>query len=120
MQLINERTRKPIATSVEVADSRRTRRRGLLGRDSLPENGALMLIPCAAVHTAFMRFPIDLVFLDRNACVVHLVPALAPWRIALSWRARSVIELPAGRIAAASLQIGDCLYLAPVSERRAS
>jgi uncharacterized protein len=120
VQLINGRTRKPIAQSVELADSRKTRRRGLLGRDSLPEDGALMLIPCAAVHTAFMRFSIDVVFLDRNACVVRTVPALAPWRMALCWRARSVVELPAGRIAAASVQPGDCLYLAPVSERRAS
>src|SRR6185295_962416 len=111
MHLINGRTRKPIAQSVEVADSRKTRRRGLLGRDSLPEDAGLMLIPCAAVHTAFMRFTIDIIFLDRNACVVRMVPGLTPWRMAVCWRAHSVIELPAGRIAATSVKIGDNLYL---------
>jgi len=120
MHLINERTRKPVALSVEVADSRKTRRRGLLGRDSLPADAGLMLIPCAAVHTAFMRFAIDVVFLDRNGCVVRMAPNLAPWRMAACLRAHSVIELPAGRIASAAIKVGDNLYLAPVSERRAS
>ena len=118
MQLINERTRKPLAQAVEVADSRQARRRGLLGRDTLPDGAAMMLIPCAAVHTAFMKCPIDLVFLDRDGIVVRSVSRVEPWRIAMCWRGRSVVELPAGRLEASPVQIGDRLYLAPLSDQR--
>ena len=118
MQLINDWTRKPVADTVELAETRTARRRGLLGRDSLPEGTALMLIPCFAVHTAFMRFAIDLVFIDRDGRVVRTVSRVAPWRIAIAWRARAVIELPAGTLESLAVKIGDRLYLKPVTEHR--
>ena len=118
--LINERTRKVVAEHVEVADARPTRRRGLLGRTHLPDGEALMLTPCFAVHTAFMRFTIDVIFLDRDGCVVRTVPRLQPWRAAVTWRARAVIELPAGRLEQCDVAPGDRVYLSPFSERRAS
>ena len=128
MQLINERTRKSVADSVEIADTRATRNRGLLGRAGLDERAALMLIPCFSVHTAFMRFSIDVVFLDGDGCVVRTVSRLAPWRMAVCLRARSVVELPAGRLeslarqsGAGPVEIGDRLYVVPFrEERRAS
>ena len=80
LALINERTRAPIATEVELASTRATRRRGLLGRDSLSPSSALMLTPCVAVHTAFMRFAIDVMFLDIDGHAVKLVSDVAPWR----------------------------------------
>ena len=113
LRLMNDRTRKPIADVVEVADTREARRRGLLGREGLEENAALMLVPCAAVHTAFMRFPIDLVFIDGDGCAVHIKSRVQPWRVSLALRARAVIELPAGRLDACRVEIGDRLYLAP-------
>src|SRR4051812_49386215 len=96
--LVNERTRAEIAADVEVAFTRATRRRGLLGRDALDPQAALMLTPCLAVHTAFMRFPIDIVFLDRDGCAVKLVSNVRPWRMAASRRAHSVVELAAGSL----------------------
>jgi uncharacterized membrane protein (UPF0127 family) len=66
-----------------------------------------------AVHTAFMRFPIDVIFIDRDARVVRIVSAVRPWRMAASLRAHSVIELAAGTAAATGIQSGDLLYLAP-------
>jgi len=111
VSLVNERTRTPIATAVELAETRKERRRGLLGRDSLDPSAALWLAPCAAVHTAFMRFAIDVVFLDRDGLAVKLVSDLAPWRIAAAARARTVVELPAGSLRQHSIVVGDRLYI---------
>ena len=61
-----------------------------------------------------MRFPIDLVFIDRDGRAVRVVPNVRPWRMAVSLRAHAVIELAAGTAAAADIQVGDMLYLAPV------
>jgi hypothetical protein len=65
-----------------------------------------------------MQFPIDVIFIDRDGRVVRIAPALAPWRIAMSARAKAVIELAAGQAAAADIQIGDLLYLAPAPPPR--
>jgi len=111
MALINERTRAPIATDVELASTRATRRRGLLGRDSLAPTSALMLTPCLAVHTAFMRFAIDIVFLDADGYAVKLVSDVRPWRMTCSAHARSVIEMAAGSLRRHAIALGDRLYL---------
>jgi uncharacterized protein len=115
---MNDRTRSAVALEVDVAASRATRRRGLLGRESLGSTEGLLLSPCKAVHTVGMRFPIDVIFIDRDGRVVRIVPALAPWRIAMSARAKAVIELAAGQAAASDIRIGDLLYLAPAPPPR--
>ena len=104
--LVNERTGAPIATVVERAVTRTSRRRGLLGRDRLDPQTALVLEPCAAVHTAFMRFAIDVVFIDRAVKIVREVP---PWRIAAAFGAHAVVEMTAGSLAAGELLVGDRL-----------
>jgi uncharacterized membrane protein (UPF0127 family) len=113
--LINERTRKPVATLVEIAASRTARRRGLLGRDSLAESSAMLLAPCGAVHTIGMRFPIDVVFVDRQGFAVKVVRNLRPWRIALAGGGRAVVEMAAGSLEWGQVLPGDRLYLAPVA-----
>jgi uncharacterized protein len=110
---MNDRTRSAVALEVDVAVTRAARRRGLLGRESFGATEGLLLSPCKAVHTVGMRFPIDVIFIDRDGRAVRIVPALAPWRIAMSARAKAVIELAAGRAAASDIQVGDLLYLAP-------
>jgi len=117
---MNDRTRCAVAFEVDVAATRASRRRGLLGRDSLGATEGLLLTPCKAVHTVGMRFPIDVIFIDRDGRAVRIVPALAPWRIAMSARAKAVIELAAGTAAASDIQIGDMLYLAPAPPPRKS
>jgi uncharacterized membrane protein (UPF0127 family) len=112
MRLVIDRTRKAVATAVEVATTRRERRRGLLGRDFLDPAEGLILAPCAAIHTAFMRFPIDVVFLDRDGCAVRVVHRLKPWRIAVSPRAHTVVELAAGALERQPVEVGDRLFLA--------
>jgi len=115
---MNDRTRTAVALEVDVAATRVTRRRGLLGRDSLRATEGLLLSPCKAVHTVGMRFPIDVIFIDRDGRAVRIVPSLAPWRIAMSARAKAVIELAAGQAAASDIQVGDLLYLAPAPPPR--
>ena len=109
--LINQRTGAPIATSVERAVTRATRRRGLLGRDGMPAGSALMIEPCPAVHTAFMRFAIDVVFVDRQGYAIKIVPNLGAWRIAVAPRAYAVVEMPAGTLERVDLAVGDRLFL---------
>jgi uncharacterized membrane protein (UPF0127 family) len=93
----------------EIPASSFARMRGLLGRDRL-EPGTGMLIDAApSVHMFFMRFPIDVVFLDRDRKVVGIRSRLAPWRVAGARRAVAALELPAGAVAAAGVEEGDAL-----------
>ena len=113
--LFNERTNLPVATQVEIAATRGSRRRGLLGRDGLDEAAAMLLAPCASVHTVGMRFPIDVVFVDRQGYAVKVVRNLRPWRIALAMGGRAVIEMAAGSLGWGQVVPGDRLYLAPAT-----
>jgi uncharacterized protein len=114
MLLLNERTGHLIASDVELASTRESRRKGLLGRDSLDVESALVLTPCCSIHTAFMRFPIDVAFVDRDGRVIRFVRDLKPWKIALSLRARAAIEFAAGSLRARDVRLGDRLYVRPV------
>ncbi|HSL66216.1 MAG TPA: DUF192 domain-containing protein [Gaiellaceae bacterium] len=88
------------------------RMRGLLGRAELPSDEGILLRPAGSVHTFFMRFPIDVVFLDRELTVVDVVPALPPWRTAARRGAKAVLELAAGEASRRGLAAGDRLALA--------
>ncbi len=109
--LINERTGRPVATVVEVANTRAARNQGLLGREGLDTSHAIVLSPCFSIHTAFMRFPIDVLFVDRDGCAVRIVPALTPWRLAIATRARHVVEMAAGELRRSGVRVGDRLTL---------
>jgi uncharacterized protein len=97
-----------------VADRPLRRMRGLLGRRSLPGGEGLLLRPAPSVHTAFMRFPIDVVFLDRELEVVKVVENLRPWRMASARQARAALELAAGQAATRRLEVGDRLRLVTI------
>ena len=94
-----------------IADTIWTRNRGLLGRARLEPGEGLLIRPANSIHTAFMRFPIDVVFLDRDLAVLKVVPELRPWRAAAARRARSVLELPAGGAGRAGLEPGRRLVV---------
>ena len=85
------------------------RMRGLLGRSELPSDQGILLRPASSVHTFFMRFPIDVVFLDRDHVVVGIEPALPPWKTAGRRGARAVVELAAGECEHRGVQVGDRL-----------
>ncbi|MEW5982509.1 MAG: DUF192 domain-containing protein [Acidobacteriota bacterium] len=106
-----ERTGECLAR-VEVAATPSSRRKGLLGRDRLEPGTGLLLRPCASIHTWFMRFAIDVVFLDGERAVVKLVRDVRPFSVVWGGRAaRDTLELPAGALAGVDLDIGDRLRL---------
>jgi uncharacterized membrane protein (UPF0127 family) len=94
-----------------IADRPLPRMRGLMGRHGLPAGEGLLLSPASAIHTAFMRFPIDALFLDRDLRVLRVVERLRPWRGASKLRARAVLELSAGECARRGVKVGDTLVL---------
>ena len=96
-----------VAESVVVADSTMRRLRGLLGKGDLPSGQGILLRPAWSIHTAFMRFPIDVVFLDADQVVVKIVPRLAPFKTASCRGAREVIELRSGECDRRGLSLGD-------------
>jgi hypothetical protein len=83
--------------------------RGLLGRRSLDSDQGILLRPAGSVHTFFMRFAIDVLFLDRELVVVGIEPELRPWRTAARRGAKSVVELAAGECARRGVVVGDRL-----------
>ena len=111
LALINTTTNCRIATHVDVAQTRRARRRGLLGRRYMDAGAALVLMHSWAVHTAFMKFPIDLIFVDRHGRAIHIVQAMRPWRAAISIRAQAVIELRAGALRGGAVRLGERLRI---------
>jgi uncharacterized membrane protein (UPF0127 family) len=98
-----------VCEQVVIADRARRRMRGLLGRGSLPPGEGMLLQPSPSIHTAFMRFPIDVVFLDRNLRVIKLVEHLPPWHTASAMEGRSTLELSVGEIARRQVEVGDQL-----------
>jgi uncharacterized protein len=92
-----------------LGDTALTRMKGLLGRRDLPSGQGILLKPASSVHMAFMRFPIDAVFLDRDLRVVKIAADLQPWRIAGSRSAKAVLEIPAGEAVRRGVTVGGRL-----------
>lgn len=116
LKVVNATRDAVIATSLEVAASGKKRRKGLLGRDRLPAGEGLWIIPCESVHTFFMRFPIDLVYLDRKNRIRKVRSAVGPWRLSACFAAHSVLELAAGTVRATETQRGDTLEFSPAAQ----
>jgi len=95
----------------EVPGSSFARMRGLLGRDGLDPGGGMLIDSAPSVHMFFMRFPIDVVFLDRDWKVVGIRHRLRPWRVAGARGAVAALELPAGSAADSGVREGDVLVL---------
>jgi uncharacterized membrane protein (UPF0127 family) len=99
----------------DFANTMRLRLVGLLGMRHLEPETGLLIKPSSGVHTFGMRFPIDIVSLDRNNRVLGAWENIGPWRIrGLSLRTRSVLELPSGRIKECLIEAGDQLSVKPV------
>ena len=106
------RTRgREVASRVVKAADGKSRARGLLGRRAMAPGEGLWIVPCPMIHTFFMRFPIDVLFLDRGLKVVRVMENLRPWRLSpWVWRAHSVLEL-AGRALGGCVKAGDQLEM---------
>jgi uncharacterized membrane protein (UPF0127 family) len=112
---INNLTRNScLAAQAVMALTFRQRLAGLIGRPGLAAGEALILEPCRSVHMFFMRFPLDIIYLDRFGTVLRSVPGLAPGRIGpYIHGAHTVIELPVGTIESTGTRTGDQIALLP-------
>jgi uncharacterized membrane protein (UPF0127 family) len=109
--LRNARAGQIVAATLIPAFDRSTRNKGLLGRQSLERGSAMILAPCSSVHTFFMKFPIDIIFVARDGRVVKICERRRPWRLALGLGAFAVVELPAGALEASGTRVGDRLEI---------
>jgi uncharacterized membrane protein (UPF0127 family) len=108
VKLLNVSLAATLADEAELAERPLARMKGLLGRDSLPEGRALVIKPCTSIHTFFMRFPIDVLFLDEAGRVLRAIERMPPWRLTRIYpRAACVAELWAGAIARSATREGD-------------
>jgi uncharacterized membrane protein (UPF0127 family) len=115
--LVRNQTRKTVlAESAEKADSSAKRRTGLLKHERLEPGDGLWIVPCESVHTFFMKFPIDLVYLDKKRKVRKVRHAVPAWRLSACLTAHSILELPAGTAEKSGTQAGDELLIENLTE----
>jgi uncharacterized protein len=110
--LVRNHTRDTIlGEAVEIADTSEKRRVGLLKHERLEPGTGLWIVPCESVHTFFMKFPIDLVYLDKQRKVRKVRHAVPAWRLSACLTAHSILELPAGTVEKSGTVPGDELSL---------
>ena len=109
---IRNRTKGTIlADHVQLADTFWQRLKGLLGTRFLPLGYGLIIKPCNSVHTVGMSFPIDVLFVDDNHCIIKIVDNMLPSKASMASNSRYVVELPAGTAHKAACSVGDILEL---------
>lgn len=111
--LHNTRSGRPVASELLPAFDSAARRKGLLGRDYLAAGTAIVIAPTNAIHTWFMRFPIDVAFVAKDGRVVKVRSGLGPWRMAAAWSAYAVVEMAAGELDGSGTKAGDRLLVLP-------
>ena len=109
VQAFDEATGRVFADHVEVATSMWSRFWGLMFRKKLDPGRALLIDPCSSVHTMFMRFRMDAVFIDRDDTVTKVAACMKPYRAALGPKSRKVLEMPCGAAEEAGISVGDRL-----------
>ena len=112
MKIINTTKNTELAVDVLAADSLLLRMKGLLGRKEFRLDQAIILKPCNSIHTFFMHFPIDVLFLDRSNSIVGIIENMKPYRISKIYlKAYYAIELPAGTIKITNTRLLDSITL---------
>ena len=110
MRIINRTKAAVLADNVEVAETWVTRLCGLMFRDRLQEKHCLILKPCNSIHTCFMRFNIDVLFVGDEGEILYLLENMPPFRFSpIVRKARFIIELPAHTISLTGTSLGDRL-----------
>jgi hypothetical protein len=109
MRVVNLTRNTVLAETADVADTSAKRRTGLLKHERLAPGEGLWIAPCESIHTFWMKFPIDVLYLNRKKTVVKIRPAMKQWRVSACLRAHSVLELPAGMAEETTTRVGDQL-----------
>ena len=111
-QLKNITKESTLSQNVTLATSWFARAKGLLGKKSLTLGDALWIDNCNNIHTMFMKFSIDVIFVDKKLIVKNIYRNIPPWRpLYVSWRAHSVFEFTAGSVSLEAVEVGDQLYV---------
>ncbi|MCX6381376.1 MAG: DUF192 domain-containing protein [Armatimonadetes bacterium] len=111
-QTLYDENENVIIPCIEIAHRLARQTVGLLGRTSLNSTEGLWLEPCNGVHTIGMRFPIDVVYLDKHGCVLSVRRGIVPFRICLPVRStRAMLELRAGTAESCAIQVGKCYHI---------
>jgi len=106
--IVNITRHAPLASRVITARNPWQRMKGLLGSSSLPQGEALVITHCQSIHMFFMKFPIDVIFCDRQGRVVGLCANIKPFGLSpIFFKAAYAIELPSGSIASSKTELGD-------------
>lgn len=112
MRVLNAHSKELLIPNVELADTYFSRLNGLMFRKQIPQDYGLIIAPCNSIHMFFMKFPIDVLFVDKENRVVDFIENIKPWRVSkVYWNASYVIELPAGKINELKMKKGDILYI---------
>jgi uncharacterized membrane protein (UPF0127 family) len=110
MHIINQNRGKSLATNGHLANTFWLRLRGLLGKKSLQEGEGLVLVGEKSIHTLFMQFPIDIVYIDKTYQVIRVDENMVPYRLGpFVTQSAYVLEVPVGTIAATGTRVGDQL-----------
>lgn len=110
MKIINQTKNTILAEETITANGFFSRMKGLLGKKELSKGHAIILTPCNCIHTLFMRFAIDVLFVGKDNNILELINTLKPFRVSPPYYlAKFVIELPAGTIQSTATQKGDSL-----------
>lgn len=115
IRVVNRTRSAVLGDRIAVANTPDTRNRGLLKHSSLEKGEGLWIVPTQSIHMFFMKFALDIVYLNKAKRVVKIVRHLKPWRISLCLRAHSVLELPAGVIDGTGTEKGDQMEFEKVS-----
>lgn len=112
MPITNLTRNTSLADIVHMANTPLKRLRGLLGRTSLARQEALIITPCQSIHMVFMKFAIDVIFVDRHNIAIGLVKNIKPYAFSpIFFKSVCAIELSAGTIEATNTQVGDQLKI---------
>jgi uncharacterized protein len=112
MKIHNVTRDTPIADRAEKAGTFLSRGKGLMFSPPLPDGGGLVIEPCNSIHMFFMRYPLDVIFTDKEGCVVFMYKGIKPWRMGrIVQGARRAIELPEGTIERSGTQAGDVVRI---------
>ncbi|MCF7873594.1 MAG: DUF192 domain-containing protein [Candidatus Omnitrophica bacterium] len=110
-KIVNKTKNVEIACFAKIASGFYLRLLGLMFKNNLPEDQALIFYQAPSIHTFFMRFPIDIIFLDRQMKVKRIVNSLSPWRVVFCKGAYVTIELPVGKAKQNNISLGDKIEL---------
>lgn len=108
VKVVVKATGKVLADRVEIAETWKERSKGLLGRNGLNDGEGMIIRPCSSIHTFFMKFPIDVVFLDKSLKILKISSSMPSWRISgCLLGCTEVIELKAGAMKKAGVSAGE-------------